>query len=111
MTCRTGRLLVVVAMALSGCGGDPGNSRLSVGQKVMVVPYKRSDQDKADPYVYLSDPSDRSGLPQLPAGTHLTVVADDGEHEWHSRDVLVHVEDGEHRGISGKLVRWNLHPE
>jgi hypothetical protein len=35
----------------------------------------------------------------------------DREHDWGTRKVRVHVEDGEYRGTTGVVVRHDLHPE
>lgn len=92
---------------VAGCG-DPGTSRLSPAQKVMAYPSNPEYKD-----VYLDKPSN-NWLGNVVAGTHLTVVRDDDECEAHMakfRKVLVHVDDGERRGVSGLATRQDLRPE
>jgi hypothetical protein len=92
-------------MAMAGCG-DPATSRLPVGaQAIAVQPNKEIDG------VFVDDTGD-SWYVKLTLGTHLTVVDDtaDSDRDWGTRKVLVHVEDGEHRGKTGKVYRNDLHP-
>lgn len=99
--------LVTLGISLiQGCG-NPETSRLSVGQKVMGVCHDR----KYD-YLLLEKSGDQI-WPRLVLGTHMTVVDDEDKPEDTQgiRDVKVHIEDGEHRGKTGVLTRWDLRPE
>lgn len=91
---------------MAGCG-DPETSRLPVGRKVIGISHDR----KYDT-LWLSK-SSNGLMPGLTQGTHMTVVDDQDKPEDGQgiRDVKVHVEDGEFKGVSGVLTRWDLRPE
>lgn len=95
------------AFIMAGCG-DPATSRLPVGSRAMAVDHYKHPGSRG---LFLEE-TGRDIYPEVVYGTHLSVVDDsaDPEHDWGTRKVLVHVEDGEHRGITGKATRHELHP-
>lgn len=100
------RLVPAAALLTAGCA-DPESSRLAVGRKVLAISHNK-EHDR----LYLSNAG--NGIPPaIVQGTHLIVVDDtaDPEHDWSSRRVKVHVEDGDAKGMTGVLTRWDLRPE
>jgi hypothetical protein len=101
---------MLLAMLSGGCS-DPETKRLAVGARAFLV-----DHDKfngtARSKIYLWG-GEGLGVDALVQGTHVMVVDDeaDREHDWGTRKVRVHVEDGEYRGKTGVVVRHDLHPE
>jgi hypothetical protein len=101
---------MLLAMLSGGCG-DPETRRLAAGARAFLV-----DHDKFNgtaPYKIHLSGGEGPGVTALVHGTHVMVVDDeaDREHDRGSRKVRVHVEDGEHRGKTGVVVRHDLHPE
>jgi hypothetical protein len=99
-------LAASLLLMLAGCG-DPETSRFKAGARAFVAPHDGKMED-----AYLAG-ARGLGLDALVLGTHVTVVSDedDPEHDWSSREVTVHVEEGDAKGKTGKLVRWSLRPE
>jgi hypothetical protein len=101
---------MLLAMLSGGCS-DPETKRLAVGARAFLV-----DHDKfngtARYKIYLWG-GEGLGVDALVQGTHVMVVDDeaDREHDWGTRKVRVHVEDGEYRGKTGVVARHDLHPE
>lgn len=100
-------LPLLIPLLLAGCS-EPDNDRLTTGDKVIAFEHDYGNGTKYD-RVYL-EKTGESMWPDLPYGTHLSVVSDgkDPEKKWSTRDVLVHVEDGPFKGKTGTLTRWNL---
>jgi hypothetical protein len=96
---------------LSDGRGNPETKRLAVGARAFLVDHD-SFNGTAQHKIYLWGGA-RPGVNALVQGTHVMVVDDeaDREHDWGTRKVRVHVEDGEYRGKTGVVVRHDLHPE
>jgi hypothetical protein len=110
---RSQRLALVFALLISleGCGGEPEADRFTLGDKVIAFEHKTGNGDSNFKLVIVSGTGE-SLSPMVPFGTHLTIVKDEeGIAEgrtWSSREVLIHIEEGPHKGKTGTVTRWSL---
>lgn len=102
--------IIAGLLVLAGCG-NPETDRFSTGDSVIAIERKTGNGGTDFPYVMVETPGN-SMWPILPYGTHLSVVTDEDEkdlgRDWATRKVLVHIEEGEHKGKTGTLTRWSL---
>src|SRR4051812_45258339 len=93
-----------VAFIIAGCG-DTQTSRLAIGTQAIAVQGESTVEDA----IFVEGTGDLLYV-NLAQGTHMTVVNDEDDpgRDWATRKVLIHIEDGEHRGKTGKLTRWHI---
>ena len=103
-----GLLLFSCIYLSAGCGGDPETSKLRVGQRVMLLARFFEEGKEARRLAVTTEGPRGVEYELVATGTEARVVSDPGGDP--TRDVVVHVLDGERAGITGTVSRRQCRP-
>jgi PBP1b-binding outer membrane lipoprotein LpoB len=103
----TAAIVLLLALTLTGCSGDPATSRLKEGTEAIAF------SDRYDVVLIDDSPGDAfngRSFESMPVGTKVMVAKDDGPSSDRLRTVRVIPATGEWKGRNVKVHRDRLRP-
>jgi len=113
--------MAIALLVLAGCGkapevapgvaaDAPKDDRLREGQRVMLIPPGVGPDGKRSERLGVVTAKSKPFFRMVNSGTEARVVADDGDGDDPERNVMIHVLEGEEKGLTGTVARVSCRP-